>query len=165
MDLTVFNKFDQACAEHLTDTIDEILSADKTEKLHAIGFITVDDFYGFYLCWDYQNSNIYENYDWKQSLEPDYLYRSLVDTVEACKDVDFLTASDMKWGFAEALLQVLEKNIRQIPDEVFQKNGYRREDVLFFATMADGDYVQEMLDASVKMFNSEETIAAYGSKL
>ena len=27
--------------------------------------------------------------------------------------------------------------------------------------MADGDYMQEMLDASVKMFNTLETIEAY----
>ena len=164
MDLTVFDKFDRACAENLAGAIDEILSAGKTDKLHAIGFITVDDFYGFYLCWDYQNSNIYESYDWKQSLEPDFLYQPLVNAVEACKDIDFLSASDEKWGFAEALLKVLEKNIKQIPDEVFQKNGCRREDILFFATMGDGDYVQEMLDASVKMFNSPETVKAYGPK-
>ena len=164
MDLTVFEKIDRACAENLADTVNEILSASKSETLHAIGFITVDDFYGFYLCWDYQNSNVYENYDWKQSLDPDFLYQPLVDAVDACKDIDFLTASDEKWGFAEALLKVLEKNIKQIPNEVFQKNGYRREEILFFATMADGDYVQEMLDASIQMFNAPETIEAYGPK-
>lgn len=28
--------------------------------------------------------------------------------------------------------------------------------------MADGDYMEEMLDASIKMFNTSETIEAYG---
>ena len=51
---------------------------------------------------------------------------------------------------------------KQIPDEVFQKNGFQRKDILFFATMGDGDYIEEMLEASVKMFNAPETLEAYG---
>lgn len=60
------------------------------------------------------------------------------------------------------LLSVLEKNIKEIPDEIFKKNGFRREDVLFFATMGEGDYIEEMMEASVKMFNPKETLEAYG---
>ena len=164
MDLTKFEKFDQECAEKLAGEIGKILEASKEQKIHAIGFITVDDFYGFYLSWDYENNNVYENYDWNEALYPEFLYQPLVDVVDACKEIDFTVASDEKWGFAEELLTVLEKNIKQIPDEIFHKNAYRREDILFFATMADGDYMQEMLDASIKMFNSSETIEAYGPK-
>ena len=42
-----------------------------------------------------------------------------------------------------------------------EENNYRRENVLFFATMSDGDYIQEMLDTSVKMFNASETLEKY----
>lgn len=38
-----------------------------------------------------------------------------------------------------ALLAVLGKNIKQIPDKIFQENGFKREDILFFATMSDGE--------------------------
>lgn len=52
-----------------------------------------------------------------------------------------------------SLLTVLQEVIKQLPDEIFQKNNFKREDVLFFATMGDGDYIYEMLDTSTKMFN------------
>ena len=113
------------------------------------------------MAWDYSN-NIEEYYEWENGLEPDFLYQPLVDIVEDCGEIDFCNPSDEKWEFAEALLSVLEKNIKQIPDEVFQKNNFRREDILFFSTMGDGDYIQEMLDTSVKMFNTSETLKAYG---
>lgn len=54
------------------------------------------------------------------------------------------------------------KEYQRIPDEVFKKNGFSREDVLFFATMGEGDYMDEMLETSVKMFNAKETLTAYG---
>lgn len=164
MDLAVFDKFDKECAENLEGEIGKILEAGKTRKIHAIGFITVDDFYGFYLCWDYNNSNIYENYAWEQSLEPDFLYQPVVDAVEACKEIDFTAASDEKWEFAGALLAILEKYIKRLPDEIFLENNYRRDEILFFAAMADGDYVQEMLDASIRMFNCAEAVEAYWHK-
>ena len=151
MDLTRFEKFDRACAENLAGTIDEILKSDK--KIRAIGFITTDDFYGFYLAWDHNKRNINKYYDWKQSLNPEFLYQPLVDIVDSTKDIDLLRASDGKWGFAEALLNVLADNIKKIPDEIFTKNKYKRKDIKFFATMGDGDYVLEMMDASVKLFN------------
>lgn len=46
------------------------------------------------------------------------------------------------------------KNIKNIPDKVFQKTGFKREDIIFFATMGDGDYMQKRFDTSVKMFNA-----------
>lgn len=60
------------------------------------------------------------------------------------------------------MLSVLEKNIKEIPEKIFEKNGFRREDILFFATMGDGDYIEKMLEASIKMFNSTKTLGAYG---
>lgn len=85
-----------------------------------------------------------------------------MDGVDACQEIDFCNPSKDKWDFAQTLLTVLEKNIKQIPDEIFRKNGFEREDILFFATMGDGDYIQEMLDVSLKMFNSVRTIEMYG---
>lgn len=161
MDIAKFEKFAQKCSKELPNEINKILIAAKGKKVCAIGFITTDDFYGFYLTWDYNNS-IDEYYNWENGLEPEFLYQPLVDIVEACKEVDFCNPSDEKWEFAQNLLSVLRKSIKQIPDEIFQKNGVKREDILFFATMSDGDYVEEMLETSVKLFNTKETLKAYG---
>ena len=161
MDTTIFEEFSQQCSKELPTEIEKILNKAKGKSACAIGFITTDDFYGFYLSWDYSN-NIDEYYDWENGLEPDFLYQPVVDIVEACEDIDFCYPSDEKWKFAQALLSVLEKNIKQLPDEIFLKNNFKREDILFFATMGDGDYIQEMLDTSVKMFNAPETLKTYG---
>lgn len=59
------------------------------------------------------------------------------------------------------LLSVLEKNIKEIPDEIFEKNGLKRGDVLFSATMGDGVYMDEMMETSRNMFNVKETLKAY----
>lgn len=162
MDLLKFENFDKQCSENLAGVIDEILKTDKENKVYAIGFITTDDFYGFYVSWDYNNSDISEYYDWEQGLYPEFLYQPLVEVVDACGEIDFTNKSDEKWNFARELLTILEKNIKQVPDEIFHKNNYKREDILFFATMSDGDYIQEMLDTSVKMFNDLETLEVYG---
>lgn len=156
--LVKLEKFKKECSENLSGVIDEILKARKDKKVRTIGFITTDDCYGFYLTWNDSNSNIDEYYDWEQGLYPDFLYKPLTEAVDACKEIDLTTKSDEKWSFVKAILTILEESIRQIPDEIFDKNNYRREDILFFATMSDGDYIQEMLDTSVKMFNTSEKI-------
>lgn len=161
MDTTRFEAFGELCSQRLPNEIDKILSAVKGEKQCAIGFITTDDFYGFYLTWN-NSGNINEYFEWQNAAYPDFLYQPLVDIVENCKDIDLCVASDEKWEFALALLSVPEKSIKGISEEIFRKNGFKREDVLFFSTMGDGDYVGEMLDASVKMFNSPETLGAFG---
>lgn len=161
MDITKFERFEQKCSEGLPNVVNTILKEAGEKKYCGIGCITTDDFYGCYLSWDY-SPNIEEYYDWTHEHRPDFLYSSLVDIVEDCKEIDFCNPSDEKWDFALALLAVLDKTIKQLPNEVFQKNNFKREDILFFATMSDGDYIQEMLDASVKMFNSPETLEAYG---
>ncbi len=161
MDTKMFEKFSEICSQKLPDEIDHILHAARGRNICSIGFITTDDFYGFYLTWNYSR-NINEYYDWKQGLEPDFLYQPLVDIVDNCRDIDFCSPSDEKWEFAQTLLSVLEKNLKQIPDAIFQKNGFQREEVLFFSTMGDGDYIQEMLDSSLKLFNTPKTLKAYG---
>lgn len=83
------------------------------------------------MSWDY-NTDIDEYYDWENGANPNFLYQPLVDIVDACKEIDFCSPSDEKWNFAETLLSVLEKNIMEIPDEIFINNGFRREDVFFF---------------------------------
>lgn len=161
MDTAIFDQFGRECAEKLPEEIDQILKEAAGNKSCAIGFITTDDFYGAYLAWDC-GGGIDEYYDWENGRSPDFLYQPLVDVVDACKDIDFCNPSPEKWGFAQALLAVLDQCIRQIPDEVFSKNGFRREDVLFFAAMGDGDYIQELMDASVRLFNRPEALEAFG---
>ena len=163
MDQAKFQEFSHQCSEGLPNEIDKILKMAKGEKFCAIGLITTDDFYGCYLTWAYSN-NIDEYFEWENGAHPDFLYDPLVDIIEADEEIDFCEPSDEKWDFAETLLSVLEKNIKEIPDEIFQKNGFQRKDILFFATMGDGDYMEEMLEASVKMFNAPETREAYGMK-
>lgn len=153
MNLHKFKKFDKECSENLAGSVDDILKENNGRKIKSIGFITTDDFYGFYLTWNYDN-NIDEYYDWEQGIYPNFLYDSLVEIVDSCEEIDFCNKSDEKWDFAKALLTILEENIKKIPDEIFNKNNYKREDILFFATMSDGDYIQEMLNESVKMFNT-----------
>lgn len=153
-----FKEFNKQCSKELAGVIDEILKTENDKKVSAIGFITTDDFYGCYVSWDYEGCDVDEYYDWEQGLYPAFLYQPLVDVVDASKEIDFLQKNEEKWNFALSLLTVLEENIKQIPDEVFSENHYKREDILFFATMSDGDYVDEMLQESIKMFNTEETI-------
>lgn len=153
--MTRFAEFDRECAAKLPEAIGEILGRQPGRKPCAIGFVTTDDFYGCYLTWAYVRE-VAEYYSWEQGLEPDFLYQPLVDVVDACKDIDLCVASAAKWGFAMELLAVLAKNIKGLPEEVFAQNGYRREDVTFFATMGDGDYVQEMLEESLALFNEAD---------
>ncbi len=160
MDTTKFETFRQICNRRLPDEIDNILDAAKGEKACTIGFITTDDFYGFYLAWDC-SGKIDEYYEWENALEPEFLYQPLVDVVDCCQDIDLCNPSDEKWEFAKTLLSVVEQSIRQIPDEIYEKNGFQREDILFFATMSTGDYMQEMMDESLHMFNTPETLDKY----
>ena len=152
-----FKTFDQACAANLADEVNKILKAAQGHQKCAIGFITTDDFYGCYLCWDYSH-DIKEYFDWENSLAPEFLYQPLVDVVEACQEIDFCNPSEEKWEFAKAFLAVLDQNIRRLPEQIFADHNFKRDDVLFFATMGDGDYVQEMLDASLELFHAPDTV-------
>lgn len=160
MDTNRFAEFDRQLKDKLAGTVGEVLEKGVSKglfgggnKIRAIGFITTDDFYGFYLAWSCKKNDIDRYYDWKNAIHPPFLYQPLVDVVDATKDIDLLRKSDDKWSFAEALLTVLGENIKALPEELFQKHGCRREDITFFATMSDGDYMQEMLERSLKMFN------------
>lgn len=55
-----------------------------------------------------------------------------------------------------------KKTRKKISDEPFKKNGFRREDILFFATMEEGDYIEVMMETSVKMFHAKDTLGEYG---
>ena len=161
MDTKRFKQFREGLDAHLPGAVSEILAGEKGKDYCLIGILTTDDFCGCYLAWDTTGS-IDEYFEWDEfETETDFLYQPLVDVVEASKDVDLCTASPEKWAFAEAFLKVLEESIKALPDEVFEKNGFDREDVLFFSTMSDGDYVEEMMNASLRMFNSEETLEIF----
>ena len=165
MDLTIWEPFAQACREHLPKAIADILR--EKERVSAIGFITVEDFYGCYMTWGVVGEDVNEFYEWKHSYEPnpDFLYQPLVDVVEDDRlDVDFTRPSDELWAFATKFLSVLKDAIDSIPDAVFQENGYDRSDILFFAAQADGDYVDELLEESIPQFNTPETVQKYGWK-
>ena len=166
MDTLIFEKFRQECSEKLPKVIDEILSLGKAENLGAIGFITTDDFYGFYVTWDFGNNiDVEEYYEWENddiSEDTNFLYQSLVDIVDGCKEIDFCNPSEEKWDFALTLLTTMENIIKQLPDDIFLKNNFKKENILFFSTMGDGDYMQEMFDVSVKKFNTRETLEVFG---
>lgn len=166
MDLLRFENFRNACNQNLPKVVDEILSMGKQESRCAIGLITTDDFYGLYATWDFgKDIGVRTYFEWAPgdiSADTNFLYQPLVDIVEHCKEIDFCSPSKEKWDFAVSLLTVLQEVIRRLPDEIFQKNNFKKEDVLFFATMSDGDYIDEMLDASVKMFNTQEALEAFG---
>ncbi|EAV9817803.1 hypothetical protein FFC81_10230, partial [Listeria monocytogenes] len=115
MDIKTFEKFSQQCSENLPKEIEKILNDAKNQKNCAIGFITTDDYYGFYLAWDY-SKDIFEFFEWKNELSPAFLYQPLVDIVDNCEEIDFCSPSEEKWDFALTLLSVLDKNIKEIPD-------------------------------------------------
>ena len=77
MDIARFEKFDIECSKNLPDEINKILKMASARKTCSIGFITTDDFYGMYLCWDHSD-NIAEYYEWKSGSDPDFLYQPLV---------------------------------------------------------------------------------------
>lgn len=165
MDLLKFEKFKNECNQNLPKVVDEILNTGKHENHCAIGLITTDDFYGFYVTWNFGNNiDTGEYFKWEPddiSVDTNFLCQSLTDIVDNCEDIDFCSPSKEKWDFAMSLLTVLQEVIRQLPGEIFQKNNFKREDVLFFATMGDGDYIYEMLDTSARMFNTQEALEAF----
>lgn len=162
MDVGRFGAFREGLAANLPAAVDEILGGEKGKDCCAIAFLTTDDFYGCYMTWDTTGS-IDDFCDWPNELrpDPDFLYQPLVDVVDSSKDIDVCNASPEKWDFAHTLLTVLAEAIEALPEEVFTKNGFEREDVLFFCTMSDGDYIEEMMNESLHLFNSDETLEAF----
>ncbi len=166
MDLLKFESFRDECNRNLPKVIDEILRTGRRENRCAIGLITTDDFYGFYVTWNFGNQiDVGKYFEWepeKIGADTSFLYQPLADIVDRCKEIDFCNPSEEKWDFAVSLLTILQEVISQLPNEIFQKNNFKREDIFFFATMGDGDYIYKMLDASSRMFNSQETLEAFG---
>jgi len=164
MDISKFELFEKALEKNLAKTINEIISSQK--KVNSIAFITTDDFYGFYVAYNnIEENGEYDTAEW-DGIYPDYLYDPLVEIVHNTEDIDFTKESDEKWEFAENIIFILGKQLKQVSDEIYKENNYRREDILYFATMSDGDYIYEMTDESLKVFNSQATIEKYkGIKL
>lgn len=166
MDLFKFENFKNECKQKLPKVVDDILSIGKHEKRCAIGLITTDDFYGFYVTWHFGNDiDTRKYFEWEPddiSTDINFLYQPLVDIIESCEDIDFCSPSKEKWNFSVSLLTVLQEVINQLPNEIFLKNNFKREDVLFFATMDDGDYINELFETSTKMFNVKETLETFG---
>lgn len=159
-----FSAFDRELEEGLPAVIEEILSTPSEDKVYSIAFVTTDDFYGFYVSYDYDAvdnpHNIWENFEWKQAIYPKFFYQTVVDIVEN-SPIDFTKKSDEKWVFAQRLMTLLNKHIQALPLGVFEKYGYQKEDIVFFTTMSDGDYMEEMLVESAKLFNSPTTLEKY----
>ena len=61
------------------------------------------------------------------------------------------------------MLATLGEIIKQLPEDIFLKNNFKKENILFFSTMDSGDYMQEMLDVSIKKFNAKETLELFES--
>lgn len=157
MDLLKFEKFKNGCQQNLPKLVDEILSTGKQEDHCAIGLITDADLFGFFVTWEFGNdADISRYYEWDHAvISPniDFLEQPLIDICEEYGDIVFGDPSEEKWDFIVSLLTVLQEVIKQIPDEIFQKNNFRRGNVFFFATMGDDDYQCEMYDTSIAMFN------------
>lgn len=162
--MSSFELFDLELKEQLPTVIEEILSQASTDRVYSVAFVTTDDFYGFYVSFDYDTldnpHNIWEYFEWKQAIYPPFLYQTVVDIVEH-STIDFTRKSEEKWAFAQRLIALLTKHIQALPQKLFEKYGYQKEDILFFTTMSDGDYMGEMLVESVTQFNQSETIEKY----
>ena len=61
-------------------------------------------------------------------------------------------------------MNIIAKHIKAVPDTVFTETGHNREDIFFFATQSDGNYMDEMYVESSKLFNSPETIEKFKEK-
>ena len=55
----------------------------------------------------------------------------------------------------------MSESIKQLPDDIFLKNNFKKENILFFSTMDSGDYMQEMFEESVKKFNTREILETF----
>ena len=165
-----FEKFDNELEEKFNDVISEILKSGNGKQVYTIGFITTDDFYGFYIPYDYMGDNkemnIDDFYEWSHEYESNdgFMYKSVVNVIETT-DIDF-TASKTKdkWMIATALMNIIAKHIKAIPDEIFTDTGHNREDVFFFATQGDGNYMNEMYVTSRYLFNNPATIEKFKEK-
>lgn len=66
----------------------------------------------------------------------------------------------MKSGNLHNLAFYFRKKSRKY-QRIFKKKGFKRRDVLLFAITGDGDYKDEMMEISIKMFNAKEILKVY----
>ncbi|WP_239255356.1 DUF4303 domain-containing protein [Listeria ilorinensis] len=153
-----FADFEQKLKENLAELVGQVLQAEA--HVTYIGFVTTDDFYGAFVTYNQVGEeNIWEHFEWKKGLSPDFLYQPLVDVVEKNEKINFMEPSKEKWQFAETLIEVFREQLQQLPDAIFTRPGYDRNELIFFMTVSDGDYMDEMMIESVERFNSKKAIS------
>jgi hypothetical protein len=174
----MLRKFTEELKVIMPQMILEILSYNK-EKVYGIAFVTTDDYYGMYVAFEtlehlkeskYPDDAWFVN-EWGYSdakLPTTFnkeLYRNLVDIIDTDENIDFTKPSAEKWDFAIQLIQAIKEGIDSIPQGLFKQFGYTKDEIVFLATMSDGDYMDEMLLESAKLFNShkasKEILALY----
>lgn len=170
-----FDKFTAELTAAMPQLVSEILGATK-EKVYAIAFITTDDFYGMYVAFEtlenYKktpagNKDTYRRWacnEWGYSdakLPSDFnpvLYKNLVQVAEAYEEPDLMHMSPEKWAYAQAFIHAVGDALKTVPDSIFGQYGYNRADIIFFTTMSDGDYMEEMMKESVLLYNDAAAI-------
>lgn len=175
-----FKYFKYNLEKVLPELIGEILSFKREEKVYGIAFITTDDLYGMYVAFqteETQKENIEElkklgiqqdsrwfPNEWKYSsdqLKGNYskeLYTNLVSIVEKNHTINLLEPSKEKWEFISCFIKILQSAVISIDSSVFEKYGYKREDIVFLTTMSDGDYMECMKEESIQLFNSYDAL-------
>ena len=164
----MLKKFTKELKMIIFELISEILSYKKEEKIYGIAFVTTDDYYGMYIAfetlenlnrskrpntfwfvneWGYSDSDLSVKFNQE-------LYQNLVDVIEINKEMEFTKPSDEKWEFAMQLMQAIKEAIDSLPQFIFEQNNYSKDDIVFLATMSDGDYMEEMFLESARIFNS-----------
>ena len=93
-----------------------------------------------------------------------FMYTTVVDVIEEI-DFDFTARKTKdKWDVATALMNIIARNLKAIPNEVFENTEHNREDIFFFATQGDGNYMDEMYVESRRLFNGAATIEKFKEK-
>lgn len=168
----LFNEFKEQLKAIMPEHINEILSAQPQNKIYAIAFVTTDDFYGMYTAYETKekllslggaeeiNAHQWSANEWSYSMNGprDIFYDCLVNIAESDHQINLMVPSDEKWGYAVSFLDVVCEAIQSVPQQVFKDNGYSKEEIVFFVTMSDGDYMDEMIIESAKKCNAPATI-------
>ena len=167
----MLNKFTEELKVAMPQLISEILSYRNEEKVYGIAFVTTDDYYGMYVAFETlehmkqlknpENTWFVNEWGYSDTALPTKfnkeLYQNLVNVIETDDGIDFTKPSDEKWNFAVQLIQAIKEAIDVVPQTLFEQYGYLKDDIVFLTTMSDGDYMDEMLLESTKLFNSFKT--------
>lgn len=166
----MWKNFKEDLKKALPQLVTEILDYKSEEKVYAIAFLTTDDFYGMYVAFEtienlkrskysadsiqwFANEWTYSDQELPTKFNKE-LYTNLVEVIDASTDIDLMRPSNEKWNFAIQFMEVIKEAIDCVPQSLFEQYGYVKDDIVFLATMSDGDYMDEMLLESAKRFNS-----------